>query len=40
LREEELYAKIASAAKYNTIVEAMAKDLVDDISMNAVILWL
>ena len=31
--EEELSAKIASAAKYNPIVEAMAKDLVDEISI-------
>lgn len=31
--EAELYDKIASADKYNTIIEAMAKDLIDEISI-------
>lgn len=31
--EEELYAKIATTKKYNTIIEAMAKDLIDEISI-------
>ena len=31
--EEELFAKIAETKKYNSIIEAMAKDLIDEISI-------
>ena len=31
--EDELFAQVAAAKKYNTIIEAMAKDLIDEISI-------
>ncbi|HNZ33440.1 MAG TPA: CRTAC1 family protein [Candidatus Cloacimonas sp.] len=31
--EEELFSQVAASEKYNTIIEAMAKDLIDEISI-------